>query len=193
MQAPQGLVAGEVLLRRWRAEDLETFAAYNADPRVMAYFPAVLGRDDSDALARRIIADFEDREFGLWAVEIPGLIPFAGFVGLDVPRFEAPFMPAIELGWRLGCAAWGHGWARRAAVATLEDAFGRLGLAEVVAFTAATNRRSIRLMERLGMVRDDVFDHPDLDPSDALAPHVLYRLAATDHRPAWSTKEGVGQ
>jgi hypothetical protein len=94
-------------LRRWLPEDLVPFAALNADARVMDYFPAVLSREESDTLASRIEAHFERHDFGLWAVEIADVTSFAGFIGLFVPSFEAPFTPCVEIGWRLAADYWG--------------------------------------------------------------------------------------
>ena len=96
-----------LLLREWRAEDREPFAALNADPRVMEHFPGVLTRRQSDALARGSAAHFDRHGFGPWAVEVPGVAPFIGFVGLDVPGFEAHFTPCVEVGWRLAAESLG--------------------------------------------------------------------------------------
>lgn len=170
-----------LLLRPWRVEDLVPFAALNADPRVMAHFPGTLGCAASDALAADIQADLEANGFGLWAVEVPGIAPFIGFVGVTEPDFDAPFMPAVEIGWRLACDRWGQGYATEAARATVAHAFGPLGLGELVSFTVPANRRSRAVMERLGMTRSpaDDFDHPKLPEGHPLRRHVLYRL----HRP----------
>jgi ribosomal-protein-alanine N-acetyltransferase len=80
---------------------LDPFAALNADPRVMAHLPTMLGRKESDALAQRCDAHFDQHGFGLWAVEIRAVAPFAGFIGLSVPHFQAHFTPCVEIGWRL--------------------------------------------------------------------------------------------
>lgn len=166
-----------LLLRRWRDDDRAPFAALNADPRVTEFLPAPLSRADSDALVDRIEAHFAARGFGLWAVEVPGEIPFAGFVGLAVPAFEAAFTPCVEVGWRLAAACWGHGYASEGARAALAFGFAQLALAEIVSFTVPANVRSRRVMERLGMTRDpaDDFDHPALPDGHPLRRHVLYR------------------
>ena len=171
-----------LLLRRWRDGDLDAFAALNADPEVMAFFPALLGRAESDALAARIREHFARHGFGLWAVEVPGVAEFVGFVGLSVPRFEAPFTPCVEIGWRLVRAHWGRGYATEAARAALDFGFRRLALDEVVSFTVPANRRSRAVMERLGMAHDPAedFDHPTLPEGHPLRRHVLYRLARAD-------------
>lgn len=166
-----------LLLRRWRDDDRAPFAALNADPRVTEFLPAPLSRADSDALVDRIEAHFAAHGFGLWAVEVPGEIPFAGFVGLAVPAFEAAFTPCVEVGWRLAAACWGRGYASEGARAALAFGFAQLALAEIVSFTVPANVRSRRVMERLGMTRDpaDDFDHPALPDGHPLRRHVLYR------------------
>jgi RimJ/RimL family protein N-acetyltransferase len=113
----------------------------------------------------------------LWAVDISGVTSFAGFVGLSVPRFQAPFTPCVEIGWRLAAEYWGFGYATEGARAVLDFAFDVLGLEEVVSFTAPANLRSRRVMERIGMVRDPAgdFDHPWLS-AGPLQRQVLYRM-----------------
>lgn len=167
-----------LVLRQWREGDLEPFAALNADPEVMRCFPAPLAREESDALVSRSSARIEEQGWGLWAVEVVGRTPFAGFVGLAAPGFEAHFTPAVEVGWRLAREQWGKGYATEGARAALAFGFDELGLAEIVSFTSVANERSRRVMERLGMARDTAgdFDHPVLPPAHALQRHVLYRL-----------------
>jgi RimJ/RimL family protein N-acetyltransferase len=167
-----------LLLRRWRDTDRTPFAALNADPFVMEHFPAPLRREESDDLADRIAADIDERGWGLWAVEIAGTAPFAGFVGLNPATFDAPFTPAVEIGWRLAREHWGHGYATEGASAALAFGFDALALEEIVSFTTHGNARSRRVMERLGMRRDpaDDFDNPNVPDGDALRPHVLYRV-----------------
>jgi len=171
-------------LRRWLASDRVPFAALNADPLVMEHFPRVLSRDESNALADRIEAHFERHGFGLWAAEIRGSAPFVGFVGLAVPSFEASFTPCVEVGWRLAREHWGRGLATEGARAAVELASRDLGLREVVSYTVPANRRSRRVMEKLGMTHDpaDDFDHPELPVGHPLRRHVLYRLALAPSR-----------
>lgn len=82
----------------------------------------------------------------MWALEVPGASPFAGFVGLSVPRFEAHFTPAVEIGWRLAAEYWGRGYATEGARAVLAYGFETLHLDEIVAFTTSTNLASHRVM-----------------------------------------------
>jgi RimJ/RimL family protein N-acetyltransferase len=170
-----------LILRRWSTDDLASFAAMNADPQVMEYFPACLTREESDGMAARIDARFDELGFGLWAVEIPNVVQFAGYVGLTVPRFESHFTPCVEMGWRLAAECWGYGYATEAACAAVAFGFDRLGLKEIVAFTVPANVRSRRVMEKLGMTRDpaDDFDHPRVPDGHPLRRHVLYRIRNT--------------
>jgi ribosomal-protein-alanine N-acetyltransferase len=167
-----------LILRPWREEDLPAFAALNADPRVMEFLPKCLERAESDALAEHIAAHLRRHGFGLWAVEVPGVAPFIGFVGLEAPSFEAHFTPCLEVGWRLAFVQWGRGYATEAARRVLAHGFGPLGRAEIVSFTTRGNRRSRAVMERLSMRHDpaDDFLHPTLPEGHPQRPHVLYRL-----------------
>jgi RimJ/RimL family protein N-acetyltransferase len=170
-------------LRQWRAEDTEPFARMNRDPRVMEFFPSLLSAQETERLIERIEQNFRDRGFGLWALEVRGVAAFTGFVGLSVARFQAPFTPCVEVGWRLSHEHWGRGYATEAASAALRFGFESCGLPEIVSFTASGNQRSRHVMEKLGMTRDPAedFDHPSLPQGHALQRHVLYRaLRARD-------------
>lgn len=173
-------------LRHWSSADLAPFGAMNADPAVMEFMPGRLSRQASDAAAAAAQAHIDRKGFGLWAVQVRGGPPFVGYVGLQVPSFEAPFTPCVEIGWRLARAAWGYGYATEAARACLEHAFGVLGLAEVLAFTVPANVRSRAVMQRLGMTLDPAaaFEHPRLPAGHALRHHLLYRLG----RHAWGAQ-----
>jgi RimJ/RimL family protein N-acetyltransferase len=166
-----------LLLRGWLAEDFGPFAAMNADPEVMRYFPKTLNEAETGALMQRIGAHFERHGFGLWAVELRDSGEFAGFIGLSVPRFEAHFTPCVEIGWRLAARHWNQGLATEGASAVLNFGIESLGLREIVSFTAAENAASRRVMEKIGMRRDeaDDFEHPEIPEGHVLRRHVLYK------------------
>lgn len=166
-----------LILRPWRRQDAAPFAALNADPRVVRYFPAPYDRAQSDALIDRIRTDSAAAGFGLWAAEVLGVSAFIGFVGLARPGFDAPFMPAVEVGWRLARPFWGRGYATEGALAVLSHAFDAACLDEVVSMTSRINAPSRRVMAKVGMTHDadDDFDHPRIAAGDPLRAHVLYR------------------
>ena len=182
MKKQNVIEADRLILRPWQERDLEPFARLNADPRVMQYFPSVLSRKESDNLARRIIAKFEEQGWGLWAASVPNVLDFIGFIGLAKATFEAHFTPAVEVGWRLAFDHWGKGYATQGAKAVLAYGFETINLPEIISFTAKQNTRSRGVMERIGMhynPRDD-FDHAKLPEGHSLRPHVLYRLTAEE-------------
>ena len=168
-----------LLLRPWRPADRPAFARMNADPGVMEFFVSPLTAGQSDALADRLEADLAERGFGVWAVEELDSGAFIGFTGLLHQRFEAPFTPAFEIGYRLAKPAWGRGYATEAARAAVRFGFESADLAEVVSMTAVANLRSRSVMEKLGLSHDpdDDFDHPRVPDGHPLQRHVLYRLS----------------
>jgi RimJ/RimL family protein N-acetyltransferase len=182
-----GLTTERLLLRGWRDADRLPFRRLNADPRVMEFMPALLTPHESDAMIQRIEQHFGRHRFGPYAAELVEDRTFIGFISLYTPAFDAPFMPAVEIGWRLAAEYWGRGLATEGARAVLRLAFETIGLASVVSFTVPANLRSRRVMEKLGMTHDaaDDFDHPSLLPGHPLRHHVLYRL----DRKAWNTRE----
>jgi RimJ/RimL family protein N-acetyltransferase len=165
-----------LVLREWRDADRDDWAAMNADPEVMEFFPATLDRARADAAFDRLSAGVATRGWGLWAVEHEGR--FLGFTGLNPVGFEAAFTPATEIGWRLRRDVWGLGLATEAARAVVAYAFDDLGIPQLVSFTSVGNARSRAVMERLGMTHDpaDDFDNPNVAVGSPLRRHVLYRL-----------------
>ena len=143
-----------LVLRAWREDDFDAFAAMNADPRVMEYFPAPLTREESAAFFGHIREEFQTEGFGLYAVEriSDGLL--LGYTGLRAD-------------------AWGNGYAPEAAQACLTLA-AKLGIEEIIAFTAVANLRSQRVMQKIGMECVGQFNHPTLPEGHPLRRHVLY-------------------
>ncbi len=185
MSAPIEFETHRLLLRQWRAEDREPFAALNADPVVMEHFPAALTRAESDAIANRCECLIAERGWGAWATEIKATGEFIGFVGLHIPPDDLPMSPCVEILWRLAHAHWGRGFATEAARGALHVGFEVLELPEIVAFTVPSNARSRAVMERLGMQMDaTTFEHPGVPEGHALRTHCNYRLS----RDRWLTR-----
>jgi RimJ/RimL family protein N-acetyltransferase len=174
---PVELHTKRCVLRPWKDSDLAPWCAMNADADVRRYFPSVATEEQARGEAQRCRDAIAQRGWGMWALEVPGVFPFAGFVGLAVPRYDAPWIPAVEIGWRLMRTAWGQGLATEAAQAALHFGLTRLDLHEIVAITVPTNTPSRRVMERLGMVHDEAadFDHPRIEAGHPLQRHTLYR------------------
>ena len=165
-------------LRQWRDADREPYAALNADPEVMRYFPSTQDREASDRSIDAWTSELKQRGWSNWAVELIESGAFVGFIGLSVPKRALPFMPCVELGYRLARPFWGQGLATEGARAALEVGFARLGLDEIVAFTALANLPSQAVMRRVGMANaHQDFDHPALPEGSPLRRHCLYKLS----------------
>ncbi len=164
-----------LVLRNWQEADFPAFAAMNADPRVMEFFPALLTAAESKAFFERMRRESDREGFGLYALERlrPGAL--LGFTGLHRVTFPGPLQGAVEIGWRLRSDAWGCGYATEAARACLAHA-AALGIAQIVAFTFIGNLPSQRVMQRIGMTYAGEFDHPALPAGHRLRRHVLYRI-----------------
>lgn len=168
-------------LRGWTDDDFEALAAMCADARVMEFFPSILSREETEAMWRRIHEHFARYGFGPWAMEVDG--QFAGGLGLSWIPFETHFTPSVEIGYRLRPEFWGRGPATEAGQAALRYGFESLELREIVAFTLPANQRSRRVMEKIGLVFSEEFDHPLISEGHAMRRQVLYRVS----RSAWET------
>jgi RimJ/RimL family protein N-acetyltransferase len=165
-----------LVMRRWRSGDREPFAALNADPCTMRFFPDPLDRAGSDALVDRLEERFETQGFGLWALEIADTGQFIGFTGLNPMPDDVPGAGGMEVGWRLARSAWHHGYATEAGRAALGVAFGDLRMNEIYSMTAVVNEPSRAVMRRLGLTEFARWDHPRIPASSPLRPHVTCRL-----------------
>ena len=163
-------------MRRWRDSDRGPFAAMNADPEVMRYFPETLDRAASDAYMDRIEALMQRQGFGLWALELAETGRFLGFTGLNPMPPGVPGAGGMEVGWRLASHAWHQGFATEAGTAALDVAFRGAGLAEVWSMTAVLNEPSMAVMRRIGMEEVARFEHPNVPADHPVRPHVLYHL-----------------
>lgn len=110
-----------LLLRQWRDEDLDAWAALNADPEVREFLGGTLTREQSAAALGRFRDDLAARGWGWWAVEVAETGELAGFAGLGPVDEEMPFT-GVEVGWRLARHTWGRGYATEAARACLAAA-----------------------------------------------------------------------
>ena len=178
MTAGPTLHTNRLLLRRWQEDDLAPFAALNSDPVAMEHFPGLMTEAQTESMIEGMEAHFEEHGYGLWALELNLTKNFIGFTGLSTPGFEAAFTPAVEVGWRLFPKYWDSGYATEASREAIRFGFEVAGLEQIVSFTVPANRRSCRVMERIGMTHDpeDDFDHPSLENGSPLKRQVLYKM-----------------
>ena len=172
------LYTKRLILRPWCDADLVPFAEMNADPRVMEFYPRVLDKNESDTLVKTFQKEIEAQGYGYWAIEVPEVAGFIGYVGLKYWNLEMSFAPCVDVGWRLGFPHWGKGYATEGAKRVIQYAFEVLKLSEIVSMATIGNIRSQRVMQRLGMTSDPAenFEHPRVPRGDPLSWRVLYRL-----------------
>jgi RimJ/RimL family protein N-acetyltransferase len=176
MKAVSEVQTERLLLRQWKQEDFQPFYEMGRDERVMEYFPSLLDKQASDAIASKCQALIEAQGWGFWAVELKASGKFIGFIGLHIPSADLPFSPCVEVGWRLAYPYWGKGYATEGAKASLRFGFTELSLGEIVAFTSVLNLKSIHVMEKSGMEKSEAFGHPDIPAEHRLHHHILYRM-----------------
>jgi RimJ/RimL family protein N-acetyltransferase len=172
-----------LIMRRWRDTDRAPYAAMNADPAVMRYFPATMDRAASDASIDRIEELFDVQGFGLWALEVAGTGAFIGFTGLNPMPVGVPGAGGMEVGWRLAEHSWHQGYATEAARAAVDVGFSGAGLDQIWSMTAVLNEPSQAVMRRIGMTLYAWFDHPKIADSHPLRRHVLCRLPRPGSQP----------
>ncbi|NRG16825.1 GNAT family N-acetyltransferase [Rhizobiales bacterium] len=174
------LESERLIIRDWNDSDLRPSRNMNADPHVMRYFPSVLSSAESDAFVERCKSKIGRDGFSLFPLELKESGKFKGTAGLSPPDYEKPlpFEPCVEIGWRSPVSSWRKGYGSEAARALLGFGFETLGLDEIVSFTATLNKRSARVMERIGLARyhDSDFMHPMIAEGDSLRPHIPYRM-----------------
>ena len=168
-------------LRNWDESDLDEFIRHTNTPAVMRWLGGVWSRDKHEAGFVRIKG--YERDFGhtLWLVERKSDGEILGFCGLKRVNTEgAPNPGDSEVGWRLREDAWGRGYAKEAAIASLDLAFGRYGAPYVVALTVAPNEASQGLMTRLGMTRREDLDFPRTEGWADAEPIIVWRIEANE-------------
>ena len=168
-------------LRNWDATDLDEFVLHTNTPAVMRWLGGVWPRDRHEAAFGRIKAYEREHGHTFWIVERKSDGALLGFCGLKRVNSEgAPNPGDFEVGWRLREDAWGQGYAKEAAIASLDIAFDQFGASHVVALTIPANEPSQGLMKRLGMVRREDMDFESADVPEGMGPVVVYRTDAID-------------
>ncbi|MBL8555861.1 MAG: GNAT family N-acetyltransferase [Phenylobacterium sp.] len=165
-----------LILRPFRDDDCAPFAAINGDPRVGGWLGGPFTREQSDATVDRINAQVAADGFGFYAAEQKADGALVGMIGIRRNPAGGPAPAAVELGWRLAVAAQGTGLATEGAKACLDWGFANLDVAEILAWTAASNVRSQAVMRRIGMTPDPSRDfiHTGLPEDHPLRPHVVF-------------------
>ncbi len=168
-----------LILAEWRDDHRDAIAAINADPVVMRFFVAPMSRSESDAQIDRQLLAQASHGFCFWAVERKSDGVLLGLAGLKTGAPDTPIADDLEIGWRFGQHAWGHGYASEAARAALAHGFRDPNVARVAAITTTDNLKSRAVMERIGMAYAPGldFDHPAVPADSPVLRHVTYFIA----------------
>jgi RimJ/RimL family protein N-acetyltransferase len=166
-----------LVLRTWEPEDRAQYARHLNTEAVTRNVGGLQSDEEMAAAFERIDGYQRDHGHTFWALERKSDGAFLGFCGLKVANVPGtPVDGEVEIGWRLREDAWGHGYAREAAEASLDWAWANLDRDRVVSFTIPANTASWGLMERLGMTRrsDLDFAHPSFAADHPLSAHITY-------------------
>jgi ribosomal-protein-alanine N-acetyltransferase len=157
-------------LERLEMAHLDEFSRMQRDPRVGRW----LWLDpDQRPTEREIYDDLADKVrhwdrhgFGLWLLWDKATGAAVGRGGLQWTY--AVELHEVEAAWAVVPERWGEGLATELAGASVDAAFGPVGLEQIIAFTLPDNMASRRVMEKTGFVYERDIVH-------AMRPHVLYR------------------
>lgn len=164
-----------LLLRSWHEDDLRLFSRMNQNPYVMEFFLNKLTEEESQSFFSRIKQELTEYGYGLYAVERKADHAFIGYTGFHQILFDVDFAPGVEISWRLTNEYWNHGYATEAAQACLEYAKTHLPFTTVWSFTSLLNKRSERIMQKIGMIKVKTFSHPSVPEDHPLKEHILYK------------------
>ncbi len=163
--------------RNWKDSDFQEFAKINADIEVMEHFPYTLSLEDTKGFIQRLQQHFEKRGYNYFAVEVMTTGELIGFIGLAYQEYETEFTPAVDIGWRLKKSAWGHGYATEGAKRCLDFAFNNLHLEKVISICTIHNKQSENIMQKIGMTRMGIFNHPKLKEHTTFERCIWYELS----------------
>lgn len=151
----KSLETERLILRMWRAEDFDTYAAICADAEVMRYLGGkTLTRHEVWRSMAFHVGHWHLLGYGHWAVEEKSSGRFVGRIGFLNPEG----WPGFEVGWTLARECWGKGYATEGARAALDYAFKEMGREHVISLIHPDNAASIRVAERLGERREGETD-----------------------------------
>ncbi|MCH2213595.1 MAG: GNAT family N-acetyltransferase [Flavobacteriales bacterium] len=148
--------------RKWSADDIDQFAALNANEEVMKHFPSTLSREQTTDFIDRLQKHQEEHGYCYFAVQVLETSEFIGFIGLAYQKYESEFSPNTDIGWRLKNSAWGNGYATEGAKRVLDYAFTELELDFVFSTCTEHNIPSENVMKKIGMKFKKVILHPNL-------------------------------
>jgi RimJ/RimL family protein N-acetyltransferase len=162
--------------RAWQDSDWVPLHALNSDPIVMEFFPSTKTPEQSKFFLERMKNDFETRQYCFFAVDLLHNQEFLGFIGLSPHEYIKELGETVEIGWRLHQKHWNQGYATEGAKACLKYGFATLQIPTIYAATPLINKKSQRVMQKIGMQFLLEFEEAKLASTPHLNPCVLYKI-----------------
>ena len=166
-----------LVLRDWREDDWPRFWEGTNTPAVMRWLGGVADDAKRQGAQDRLLSYRREHGHTFWVVERKEDGAILGFCGLKRCNQQGGPIGMMEVGWRLREDAWGKGYAKEAARASLDLAFERFGADEVIALTVMGNEGSWGLMKRLGMRRREDLDFANADFDKENPVIIVYSIA----------------
>ncbi len=162
--------------RNWTEKDKIPFYQMNANPQVMQHFPNKLNQTESDELWQRLYDHYIDYGYTYFAVDELSSNQLIGFIGIKNQNYQYQYTPFVDIGWRLDPKFWGKGYATEGAKACLDFGFNTVKLNEIYAVAVNSNSNSFRVMEKIGMIKIDTFNHPAMKEDHPFQPCHCYKI-----------------
>src|ERR1700722_19482677 len=128
-----------LVLRAWLDKDIESFYRIHQDSKMMKFLSGPTTYSETEQFVNRAMRQIKVFGFGRFACEYKENRELIGFIGLNIPLFEASFTPCVELGFRIAPEYWGLGLATEGAKSVLKYAFEQIKLSEVISYTHENN------------------------------------------------------
>lgn len=171
-----------LIIRDWKNDDLEDLHALGNCSEVMKY----LGKSKHTIEeTMRVMNDYQDHvalhRFDPMACIEKKSNVLIGAVGLRYLKGIPHLINKLEIGWRISANYWGKGYAGEISQKLFEISFLELNFNEVVAIVSEHNNKSIKALDKLGMMTTPTnnFIHPER--SFELNPYRIYTLTKDEY------------
>ncbi len=162
--------------RNWKDSDIKFMHQINSDKDVMEFFPAIPTKEETSNFISRMQAQFSEKGFCYFAVDILETNEFIGFIGVSEQTYKTDFSPFVDIGWRLKKNSWNNGYATEGAKACLDYGFQKLNLKTIYSVAPKLNLKSQQVMQKIGMEKHSTFVHPKISNDSELKNCIVYKI-----------------
>lgn len=139
-----------LLLRPFTLDDVKAMHRILNGRDVLRYFPGTqsMTEEQVERSIGRLLAHWQERGYGLWALESRQTGELIGRCGLQYITET----DEVEVDFILSRDYWGRGLATEAGLASIQYGFDVLKVDSIVGIVHLENRASQRVLEKLGMI-----------------------------------------